>query len=491
MSEVRHGQLFQPDFIEPARPNSDLMDLIHRGNDGYISITRKNDRGEWENICAIPASRLPGLFAEDLISLVDQDGYFSINSQYHYKTRNPYGICDENGDLLYLPARQGTRHLRHLTACYVDLDIHRLRITAGQAIGAVIDAQERGDIPNASVITRSGRGIWLLWLLQDPNGGLQRGFPEKERAWSRIQAAIGARFQSLAADQNARDCSRVTRIPGSLNRKAGQRVGYWVYYDAEGQIPTYTLQSLADAFQVDISDTRRPRTGIIVNERRSAIAAKGQHARWMWDYNAFWELMGLRGVIPIGCRSHHLMVIGLIIGRLFRDPELQENAIANAVTQLHPMIQQGRNGDRFTLADVERLIRYNATKKAANKSLRHDSISGYLRVTEDESDQLRSILKRDSWPPSPELGLARAQTRTRAEEAALRQEALRLFASQVVDAKFPVLRELQELLKQRGLSASLATIKKDLEAIGLKTGREQSPKPSTSQLPCLLDDHLE
>jgi len=487
MSEVRHGQLFQPDFIEPTKPDCDLMDMIHRGNDGYISITRKNSRGEWENICAIPASRLPGLFAEDLASLVDQDGYFSINSQYHYKTRNPYGICDENGDLLYLPARQGTRHLRHLTACYVDLDIHRLNITTGQAIGAVIDAQERGDIPNASVITRSGRGIWLLWLLQDPNGGLQRGFPEKERAWSRIQAAIGARFQSLAADQNARDCSRVTRIPGSLNRKAGQRVSYWVQYDEEGQIPTYTLQSLADAFQVDISETSRPRTGIIVNERRSAIAAKGQHARWMWDYQAFWELMGLRGVIPIGCRSHHLMVIGLIIGRLFREPEPQEAAIANAVTQLHPMIQQGRNGDRFTLADVERLIRYNATKKAANKSLRHDSISGYLRVTEEESDQLRSILKRDSWPPSPEFGRARAQTRTRAEEAAQRQEVLRLFASQV-SVKFPTLRELQDLLKDRGLSASIATIKKDLEAIGIKTGREQSAKPSPSQLPSLLDD---
>ena len=47
--------------------------------------------------------------------------------------------------------------------------------STGKAIGAVIDAQDQGLIPPASVITRSGRGIWLLWLLQDPNGGLQRG----------------------------------------------------------------------------------------------------------------------------------------------------------------------------------------------------------------------------------------------------------------------------------------------------------------------------
>ena len=486
MSEVRSGQLFQPDFIEPTKPDCELMDLIHRRNDGYISITRKNSRGEWENICAIPASRLPGLFAEDLISLVDQDGYFSINTHFRYKTRNPYNLRDEDGTLLYLPNR--TKNcLRHLTACYVDLDIHTLGITAGKAIGDVIDAQEQGLIPNASVITRSGRGIWLLWLLQDPRGGLQHGIGRAERAWSKIQAAIGARFNELAADPLARDHSRLTRIPGSLNRKAGQRVSYWVQYDTEGQIPTYTLQSLADALQVDISETSRPRTGIIVNERRSAIAAKGQHARWRWDYRAFWELMGLRESISIGCRSHHLMVIGLIIGRLFREPEPREAAICHAVTQLLPMIQQGPNGDRYTRAEVERLIRYNATQKAANRSLRHDSISGYLRVTEEESDQLRGILKRDSWPPSPEFRRARVQTRTRAEEAAQRQEVLRLFASQV-SVKFPTLRELQDLLKERGLSASIATIKKDLEAIGIKTGREQSAKPSPSQLPSLFDE---
>lgn len=466
------------------------MDLIHRRNDGYISITRKDERGGWENICAIPASRLPGLFAEDLISLVDQDGYFSINSQYRYPIRNPYNLCDEDGKLLYLPARH-RKHLRHLTACYVDLDIHRLNITTGKAIGAVIDAQDQGLIPPASVITRSGRGIWLLWLLRDPKGGLQHGYDEKERAWSKIQVAIGAKFRNLAADPLAKDCSRVTRIPGSMNRKAGQRVGYWVQYDTDGQIPTYTLQSLADALHVDISETSKPRTGIIVNEKRSASGKQGQYARWRWDYQAFWELMGLRGAISFGCRHNHLMIIGIIIGRLFRrDPEKREEAIVDAMRRLHPMMQQV-TGDRYTLSNVERDIRRNAEQPVSKKHLQHATIAHLLHVTEEESEQLRVLLGRDSWPPSPEFERATTlQPKTRADEAAQRQAILQSFVNQL-GAKFPTLRELQELLKGRGLSASPATIQKDLAAIGAKTGRERSPKPSTSQFPSLLDDHLE
>ena len=43
------------------------------------------------------------------------------------------------------------------------------------------DYQDQGKIPPASIIVRSGRGMWVIWLLRDPKtpDRAQPAFPEK------------------------------------------------------------------------------------------------------------------------------------------------------------------------------------------------------------------------------------------------------------------------------------------------------------------------
>jgi len=45
------------------------------------------------------------------------------------------------------------------------MDCHKLGIDTGTAIGSIIRAQDDGIIPPASVLIRSGRGVWAIWLL--------------------------------------------------------------------------------------------------------------------------------------------------------------------------------------------------------------------------------------------------------------------------------------------------------------------------------------
>lgn len=475
-----------PRFENPSRPCFRALNEVHRGNDGFITLHRENN-GKFENICAMPAASLPGLWTEEIQELLESDSYYSINSHYRYNAPNAYKLKDENGELLKLPARQGALHLRHLTACYVDLDCYNAGIEVGAAIGAVITAQDRGEIPNASIITRSGRGIWLYWLLQDANGGLQRGYPDKERLWSRIQYAIGERFGNLAADRNASDSSRIARIPGSRNSKSGSKVSYWVQYQENGRTPTYTLQELASFFNVSVATAGQPPNGLPgpKDHYRSMLGAKGQHQRWQNDYQAFWELVGLRVKIPIGTRNHHLMVIGIIIGNKFRDPSEREREIAVAAEKLHPMML-GVSGDRLTLKDVIDKIRYNANKKSKRGNLSHRGIARYLNVTEEESIQLASILGRESWPADRVGPQAETTTRNRKAETKLRRDVLKSYADSVVGAKFPTLREWVSVLDALGVRASLATVRNDLEALGIQTGRErkvsESPGPRNHSL---------
>lgn len=467
MTKVPH----ESQWVKPTKPTFELIDSIHRRNDGYISIARKDDNGKFENVVALPANRLPGLFAEELQELVDKDGYFSVNGMYHYPSlKNKYGLADEQGELLTLPARRGSQHLRCLTSCYVDLDCHTKGLSVGQCIGCFIDSQDQGLVPPASVLCRSGRGVWALWLLVDEEGGLQRGFPDKERAWSKIQAEITKRLFTLAADEAARDSSRLMRIAGSLNSKSKNRVDYWFQATRDGKIPTYTLNELCRYFSIE-SIAKRDVTKI-PSAFETRRAKKGQQQRWFWDYKTFWELIERRGRIPIGMRHNALLVLGIIIGRLFREPDILNAKIQQDACRVFDKLEQ-KQGDHVILRDVIRQLSQAATSKSSNKNLRHDTIANYLRVTPEEAEVLPTLVGRKaSWPCAREfVGSAALEVKTRSQEQNARRALLRALLGS--GCQVPTLRAIAEYLDEKGLSASTRTIQKDLAALGYETGRER------------------
>jgi hypothetical protein len=474
----------ETEFVKPSKPDATLIDLIHRRNDGYIAFARKQENGTFENICAIPANRLPGLFADEMQGLTERDGFFTVNAMYRtYHTPNKFGLTDTDGQLLKI-ARRSSNDLRYLTACFVDLDCHSKGISVGQAIGAVIDAQDSNAIPPPSVLARSGRGVWCLWLLVDKEGGLQKGFADQERVWARIQNTLTSRLATLAADEKARDSSRLTRIPGSLNSKANKRVDYWLQADSEGRTITYTLDELRQRLQLPAEGKRAMVfvTGTVASKTKRA--RKGQRARWEWDWKTFWQLVERREQIKVGQRHFTLMVCGLIIGKLFK-VDAREDVIRDAMNRLFNRIQNP-SGDKLTLDEMYKVLKSNAYKKQSSQNIKHQTIADWLEITPDESEVLPVLLNRKtSWPCARAFQLGDVGYKKREDVARDRQAALRRFAG---GARVPPLREIQTYLEQLGIGASPRTIQKDLAALNIRTGRERSksgdpaPKDSGHQL---------
>lgn len=460
-------------WVKPTKPTFELIDYIHRRNDGYISIGRKDEQGKFENVVALPANRLPGLFADELQELVDKDGYFSINGMYHYPSlKNKYGLADEQGELLTLPARRGSQHLRCLTSCFVDMDCYQRRLSIGQCIGCFIDAQDEKLVPPASVLCRSGRGVWALWLLVDEEGGVQRGYPDKERAWSKIQAEICKRLYGLGADEAARDCSRFTRIAGSMNRKANTRVDYWFQATAAGKIPTYTLAELSRYFGIAAIVKRD--VAKIPSRFETTRGKKGQQQRWYWDYKTFWELIERRDKIAIGLRHNAILVLGVILGRLFREPEILNAKIIQDATRIFQKLEQ-QQGDCLAIKDVVKQLAKAATAKSSNKNIRHDSIAEYLKITLEEAEILPTLLgRKTSWPCAREFVNFDVAMECKSREKE-QQERRALIVGLVGNTtRVPPLRRIQEHLDSMGLSASLRTIRADLQELGVSTGRERT-----------------
>jgi len=129
-------------------------------------------------------------------------------------------------------------------------------MTWGQVAGLLMDAMFDGLIPQSSIFARSGRGIYVFWVLKDEQDETQppRGFLENRALYKRINRAIGERLRHLAWDELAFDASRVLRVPGTLHHKTQEPAVYTAHFDAEGRNYSYTLAELAAFF--DVRDVR-------------------------------------------------------------------------------------------------------------------------------------------------------------------------------------------------------------------------------------------
>ena len=184
-------------------------------------------------------------------------------------------------------------------------------IDVGTAIGAVIAAQDEGTIPPASLITRSGRGVWLFWFLKHDSGeGLVRAGREKVELWCAIQGAIGQQFAAVGSDADARDVARITRVAGSVNTKsmkAGRLLGST---NLRWEVPTYGLNELAHLFNVPLLEKKRrppPAVDHVVTmyklEPEGATPADGGK-RWRTSAGCGSCAVGsrkVRGAKPVGC----------------------------------------------------------------------------------------------------------------------------------------------------------------------------------------------
>ena len=240
----------------------DSILAIHRDEKGFIGFVRKpqdpqlDKHGKpkvWENLFSIRVEDLRAMlpaFAQWLA----QDSYFTVCSYYR---QAPYlnratGLPD---------VWRKEKYLRKLTTCFTDIDSGR---PESEEPGAALDYRQvwyeagvladRGVIPQPSIMARSGRGVYLFWLLKDEKDPARppHAWPEKLQLYKLCNRALNTRIRThgLPADKAAIDAARVLRTPGSIHRKTGRRVEYIVQLDEAGRGFVYTLPELATLLEL-------------------------------------------------------------------------------------------------------------------------------------------------------------------------------------------------------------------------------------------------
>lgn len=104
-------------------------------------------------------------------------------------------------------------YLRQLNTLYIDLDVYNTPYNKEQVLMQLREEYFNIKIPQPSMIVDSGRGLYLIWTLKKtPSQALP--------LWNGIESFLYNQLREFGADRKALDCTRVLRVPGTLNTKS-------------------------------------------------------------------------------------------------------------------------------------------------------------------------------------------------------------------------------------------------------------------------------
>lgn len=483
-------------WFAPERPDARMIELIHRGHDGFIPVVVRDPKTGRPDGASLPASMLPGLW-DQMIHDLEVDAYFGIHGMYKgERWPNKKGYVDADGKLLPAALRKNSA-LRWLTACFVDLDCHALGRSTGQIIGEVYDRQATGLIPAPSILTCSGRGVWCFWILDDGAGRPIRSLHNLE-SWNRIQTAIGVKCAEWGSDPKARDGARITRVPGSQNPKApiGQRrVAYLPFLDQHGKPFSYSLAELAIEFGVDLTPkefkaTPRDHRQAIAKPTSQPVAApqriakdaaerkpskatpddkangaRGRITRYRTLLDNFQTLWRLRGKWQEGTRNAAVFTLANVLAILRRANQVTMGQEAADLEALFRDLAQGKHA--YSRDEFDATV--NSARNMKIYAPRNQFLADQFDVTPEEAAQL------PTWPMATRFGVTPKKKISRAEKIAARRQAIT--AHNAASSRPPTLANYAcYLATVHGITASHQTINTDLAALGMITTRPRRPR---------------
>lgn len=429
-------------------PNLDLVRLFHRANDGYCSLHREG--GGKFDLYSLRGDQLRGaarVFGCAVRKHLDADSLFGVNSYFRA------GWWDSPVFNCFDAVLRGKKHLRWLNACFADPDCHAANMDPADVVREVVRLEDAGAIPRASIVSLSGRGVWLFWLLRDPADPTlpQRAWREDVRRYDAVQSGIARRLAHFGSE--AKDAARVTRVPGSLNTKSGRRVKYWVRRGAGQAPPTYTLADLTVAFPSRPAErTLGPRRGegaVKPNPNKQ----RGYDAMRDFRLRQFDSLWAMRGGFREGTRALAALVYARTLSMHGYESEQLRNAVYALGAECRPPLPH---------AECDKAV---VSVTAAFYPLRDRTISDWLDVTPDESAKL------GGWPPASKHGLPDDDVRGGRGERARARARRKLIRDLVGGGPAPTVRAMANALSDHGHEASRGTVQNDYEALALGTGR--------------------
>lgn len=209
-TKEEHGFIYTELFTKNKNMRNSLehIEVLHEDNhkmSKFICLFKKNPTKielEAYKDQNLDINRIPKQFFgnyEEICRFFEFDVY--VDEEDIYMTPNTF-----------LFKKRNSLHIWHFRAIYVDLDIEKAGLTREQVDKALKKKIEDGIIPPYTLKNETGRGYHLIWRIEDaPASALY--------SWQEVEDRVIELLVDLGADKSVNDCSRVLRVPGTINSK--------------------------------------------------------------------------------------------------------------------------------------------------------------------------------------------------------------------------------------------------------------------------------
>jgi len=301
-------------------PPSEVFDhLYNRASDNtYIAISARDDDGQIRPLAPLPIRKyqpyLPGI----LESLLNKTKYFGVNPMKEkglvakggirtYLEALPNILRGERKPLYHRYTLHKPNNIAEFSAVVADLDVGRegSSMTSHGAIFGVYDKAVRGLLPFPSMAAHSGRGAYVLWLLQDhrDNETLPEMSDRHLQIWKAVTLEIFRRTRDLESDATAATATKLLKMPDTIDTKTGKFVRYISFYSSQGPY-VYSLPELIKMFRLHIPEistaSARARTRHVERINKGKTRASAPYRK---RCNEITDLAQYRGGLGEGVRD--------------------------------------------------------------------------------------------------------------------------------------------------------------------------------------------
>ena len=214
--------------------------------------------------------------------------------QWHYRY-NELLEQDFNQENVYISINtfystfRRLEYIKELKAQFIDLDIYKTGFTKEQIIMHLEADYFNKSIPRPNLIIDSGRGLYLIWLL---NSVPSKALP----LWKAIEEYLYSVLKPFGADRQALDPTRILRVPGSINSKSKTTVNVIEQYDY-----IYDLREIQNEYLPELEERKakkkgRPSKTVFIHRERSLYYARIQDIIKLCELREY-DLKGHRELI--------------------------------------------------------------------------------------------------------------------------------------------------------------------------------------------------
>ncbi|MCS6112766.1 DNA-binding response regulator [Clostridium botulinum] len=215
-------------------------------------------------------------------------------NQWHYKY-NDLVKQDFTGENNYISLNtfystyRRLEYLKELKAHFIDLDIYKTKFTKEQVLMRLDEEYFNKSIPRPNLIIDSGRGLYLIWLI---NSVPSQALP----LWKAVEEYLYKELKMFGADRQALDATRVLRVPGSINSKSNTVVEVLEQYEY-----VYDLREIQEGYLPELDKNKpkkkgRPSKTVFIHRERSLYYARIQDIIKLCELRNY-DLKGQRELI--------------------------------------------------------------------------------------------------------------------------------------------------------------------------------------------------